>query len=563
VKQFNSAYELVADGYWARPEFVGIPYSDGAEVESRLESALGSAGDLSCLSDELLSACVDWPSSYHLSKSRANALRPFAQLIQGASSILEIGAGCGAVTRFLGETGASVVAVEGSRQRAKLVRLRTRDLTNVSVVAEEALMFTADRQFDLVTLVGVLEYAACFIHEPDAAVKLLQHAHKLVRPGGALLLAIENKYGLKYFAGYPEDHLGVPMAGIEDRYRSGGVRTFGLDELRQMLRRVGFSCSEFFGAFPDYKFTKSVVRQRAWDHPFFDAGNLVAQASEQDPQRPASLYFNQGRVWGHLGSSGAAMNLANSFLILARPDARSPTVDSTWIGWSFNTTRKSEFCVETSFCESDDGGVTVRKARMSGGPGVVESEGVAHVIVESAPYLKGDLLFSRWEQILSASDWRIADMVAPIANYLSSLRVIGSEPERPGSDGLLAATTNLPGAMLDMIPRNIVIGESGVLAGIDQEWAILGREISIGYLLFRALVDQLTLCPWIRAASDMSGRRRLDLIVALMNSGGLQISEMDIFEFSRDEALLRSRVSGLPLQSMDMEPWLRAELQGS
>ncbi len=466
------------------------------------------------------------------------------------------------MTRFLGETGASVVAVEGSRQRAKLVRLRTRDLTNVSVVAEEALLFTADRQFDLVTLVGVLEYAACFIHQPDAAVKLLQHAQKLLRPGGALLLAIENKYGLKYFAGYSEDHLGVPMAGIENRYRSGGVRTFGLDELRVMLRRAGFSCSEFFGAFPDYKFTKTVVRQRAWDHLCFDAGNLVAQASEQDPQRPASLCFNQGRVWGHLGSSGAAMNLANSFLVLARPDACSPTVDSSQIGWSFNTTRKSEFCVETSFCESENGGVTVRKARMSGGPAVVEREGVAHMLVESAPYLKGDLLFSRWEQILSASDWRIADMAAPIANYLSSLLMIGSESKHPGSDRLVASNTNLPGTMLDAIPRNIVMGESGDLALIDQEWASFDREISIGYVLFRALIDQLTLCPWIRAASDMAGRRRLDFIVALMNSGGLQIAEIDILAFSRDEALLRSRVSGLPLQSMDMESWLRAELQG-
>jgi hypothetical protein len=90
-----------AKGIWHRQDFNGITYSDGDEVERRLLDIINNASDLSVLSDELKPHCTDWPSLYHLSSSRANILRPFEDDLIG--DVLEIGAGCGAITRYLGE----------------------------------------------------------------------------------------------------------------------------------------------------------------------------------------------------------------------------------------------------------------------------------------------------------------------------------------------------------------------------------------------------------------------------------------------------------------------------
>jgi cyclopropane fatty-acyl-phospholipid synthase-like methyltransferase len=87
-------------------------------------------------------------------------LRPFAHLLQG--DVLEIGAGCGAISRFLGENGGNILALEGSQRRASIAASRTRDLDNVQVVAERFDRFTPGRQFDAITLIGVLEYATMF-----------------------------------------------------------------------------------------------------------------------------------------------------------------------------------------------------------------------------------------------------------------------------------------------------------------------------------------------------------------------------------------------------------------
>src|ERR1035441_1782888 len=90
-------------GLYRREDYVPIPYSDGFEVEQRLYDVVRSAGDRSSLSVELSAAICDWPSEYHLSRSRHCLLRPLA--IQPGDNVLELGCGCGAITRYLGEIG--------------------------------------------------------------------------------------------------------------------------------------------------------------------------------------------------------------------------------------------------------------------------------------------------------------------------------------------------------------------------------------------------------------------------------------------------------------------------
>ncbi len=114
--------------------YVDIPYNAGDETGSVLSDwhSINQVSDITVFSPELRQHCTDWPSLYHLSGTRANILRPFAAALTG--EILEIGAGCGAITRYLGELGANVLALEGSSRRAAIARSRTRDLENVTVL---------------------------------------------------------------------------------------------------------------------------------------------------------------------------------------------------------------------------------------------------------------------------------------------------------------------------------------------------------------------------------------------------------------------------------------------
>ena len=104
---------------------VAHDYTDGTAAEAYILDAIQTCRDVSSGSDELVQRIRDWPSEYHFSASRPTLLAPFD--LQGLS-VLEVGCGCGALTRYLGESGARVVALEGSLDRARITAARCRGL---------------------------------------------------------------------------------------------------------------------------------------------------------------------------------------------------------------------------------------------------------------------------------------------------------------------------------------------------------------------------------------------------------------------------------------------------
>ena len=79
---------------------VTFDYSDGEDSEFKLKQILSNAKNLASDSSELEEHISDWPSEYHLSSIRANLLRCLD--LSGVKRVLELGCGCGSITRYLG-----------------------------------------------------------------------------------------------------------------------------------------------------------------------------------------------------------------------------------------------------------------------------------------------------------------------------------------------------------------------------------------------------------------------------------------------------------------------------
>src|SRR5690348_6825024 len=120
---YPSSFKRDSAGVWVSEKVESLMYSDGYEIETRMLRQIRGAQDVSALSQELRGFTVDWPTTYHFSPRRSNLLRPF--LISPDVTVLEVGAGCGAITRYLGEAGARVVAVEGTYRRAAIAAARS------------------------------------------------------------------------------------------------------------------------------------------------------------------------------------------------------------------------------------------------------------------------------------------------------------------------------------------------------------------------------------------------------------------------------------------------------
>ena len=86
----NLAYNYDPDSnLWSSAEPRAFSYSDGDEIEARIFEIVSNASDRSSISQELESKAFDWASRYHLSRARANLLRPLHELLK--DGVLELG----------------------------------------------------------------------------------------------------------------------------------------------------------------------------------------------------------------------------------------------------------------------------------------------------------------------------------------------------------------------------------------------------------------------------------------------------------------------------------------
>lgn len=541
---------------WSRQGYTGIAYSDGDEVEQRIASIIDIATDLSVLSTELRQHCTDWPSLYHLSGTRANILRPFEDELRG--DILEIGAGCGAITRYLGECGGNILALEGSPRRAAIARARTHDIQNVTVVSDRFDLFSVDRKFDAITLIGVLEYANLFTPGESPALNMLERVRALLKPEGKLFIAIENQLGLKYFAGAPEDHLGQPMYGIEGRYHKDQPQTFGRKILTDLLKQAGFANCDFLAPFPDYKLPVSIVTENGFEAKRFDAGALAWQSVHRDPQLPPILAFSPELVWPTIVQNGLTLDLANSFLIVASNN-KHLNLELSSLAWHFTTERLREFCKVTHFIQTEAEKIEVQYKSLI--PALLIRPVIGKLlkfdIPDRASYVYGTPLSQKFIQIVTREGWSIKELCGYLRKYLDIVANITGVQWQIGETSEI--TTEFPGSAFDCILQNIIIDNDGVACFIDREWES-NEPVQIGFLVFRSLVTLFQHVTKFGQPTDEFEKTYAGLIHAIMSGLGWLFHKEVITTYTNLEVAIQAEVSGCVINPHDMTDWLKGPI---
>ncbi len=511
-----------------------MDYSDGASLEERLLALVGGAADRSLHSAELAAAIEDWPTRCHLDAGRANLLRPLAARLTGRT--LEIGAGCGVLTRYLGELGGPVVAVEGSRLRARIAAARCLDLPNVAVVHDVAEHFEADTPFSTVTLVGVLEWATRFGAGTDGARRLLDRLAGLLAPDGTLIVAIENQLGLKYLAGWPEDHLGEAMIGVNDTYRAGEPRTYGLGELTALIASVGLAHQAVFAPLPDYKFPRVVVSPRGLADARWapSLAGLVSGTPTSDQQSPVWPAFSLERSLALAARNGVLAGVANSFLVVA---SRTPLVDgddADVLTWHFSGGRRPAFQVETRF-RGTPTGVAIERVAMA--PAAMPpSDAPIRQAPAADTFIEGQLWIERLGAIVNRPGWTMAEVAAWSAPWCRALRVEAALPDE-------SLTAVLPARLLDATPFNLA-GPDNRLRFFDLEWQP-AWPVEYGFVVFRGLFWSLARLRSV-ATGPLTGQTTVRAVTMdVLHAAGLHVSDADAERYLDLEAALQEQTSGV------------------
>lgn len=344
-----------------------IDYSDG-NVEKDIVNILKNTKNLSS-DNSIASDQYDlWPIKYHLTSLRSNILRHLD--FQGMD-VLELGAGMGAVSRFIAENANHLTIVEGSEQRFEAASLRLGDLSNWDGVVSNYINFQTDKKYDVVCLIGVLEYAGRYIKTENPFQTALKHAKSFLKSNGVIVIALENKNGIKYFNGISEDHFAKPYFGVCGYQVKRDIETFSLYEMKKKLNNVGLINITTHFPWPDYKLPRVMITETMNNMDQQISANVASTTKFEDYQNKFEPLYPNWLALDSLAKSNMLDQMSNSFLFLACESTESEIkkkllskelVDNE-IGWMYSDGRK--FNVQTTFLKKNDC-MTVRKEFCAG-----------------------------------------------------------------------------------------------------------------------------------------------------------------------------------------------------
>jgi len=315
----------------------------------------------------------EWELFYHLSPLRRNLLSWVNWKRQGMR-VLELGAGCGAMTLyFAGLNNVSgIVAVEKNERRVDLIEKRCGQTDKVEVVHGDITEYASEEKFDVVALIGVLEYAGMSLTAEKPYLHMLAHASSFLDDDGVLVLAIENQLGYKYLAGIYEDHYGWPYEGLANYPHDRGIRTFDKATVEGMLRNVGLPLQHWCYPCPDYKLPKTILFDSSFSDSGFDWLPLVDFPTRNYAHRENAALFAEKELLKSMSKNVDISFLMNSFLVFAARESPPPMQDDGLLAVKLNSARDPKYRTTKRFRRTGPHKilVEVQKSGLTQGPDV-------------------------------------------------------------------------------------------------------------------------------------------------------------------------------------------------
>lgn len=314
-----------------------------AQPEDEKIRALADAGYDSSRGEE-----NSWPVLYHLSGLRANLTEWLP--IGKDETVLEFGADSGQLTGGFLPKARQVVCVEESVSRSRILAVRYAEASNLSVYAGEPWerLKALNQTYDWIVATGILAQAGQYFRGEHPQAEAIQNLKKYLKPGGHLVLAADNRYGLKYWAGAMEPHTGRYFDSLE-----GNGTTFSRQELERILEESGCEDAVFYYPYPERWFPMAVYS----DEWLPKAGELSQNLRNFEGER--LVLFNEEKVYDRLIADGRFPEFSNTYLIVV-----GPRPEEQLIYTKYSNDRAERFRIRTDIVKGPQG-KAVRKVPVS------------------------------------------------------------------------------------------------------------------------------------------------------------------------------------------------------
>ena len=334
----------------------------------------------------------------------------------------------------------------------------------------ESQAYDNKERYGSIVCIAYLEQAK----DPAACLKAIKI---MLKPGGRLLLGMNNRLGLRYFCGDTDPYTGCAFDGVEgyiqedDTRRSRG-RCYSRSELKKMLEKAGLGRNRFYSVLPGLDEANLIYAEGYV--PNEDLSNRVFPSYNT----PQSVFMKEEGLYPALIDEGIFHSMANAYLIECSLEGELSDILQV-------TSSLARGRDDAMYTVIKEGGIVEKLAAWPEGDAklqrmerhdrdlrlhgirVVDSEirGKAYVM----PYIKAETTQTYLKRLLHEDSGRFLDEMDRFRET-----VLKSSETRMLSDGTEVFTSGY----FDLVPLNSFVVE-GEFVFFDQEFCIEDLPVKV------------------------------------------------------------------------------------
>lgn len=184
-------------------------------------------------------------------------------------------------------------------------------------------------------------------------LKFFEEIKKHLKPKGHVILAVDNRFGLTFFAGSKERLTGKYFEGLEGYGHSEGICTFSKDAVLTMAKEAGFVVAKTYYPYPNFRYMTAMYTDEHLPSP----GELNTNLCNFEEER--AVLFNEAAVFDELIKEGKFQEFSNSYLFDLILEEQEKDEELLFLKYSVE--RDEKYRIRTEIVRKSDGTKVVRK----------------------------------------------------------------------------------------------------------------------------------------------------------------------------------------------------------
>ena len=179
------------------------------------------------------------------------------------------------------------------------------DLKQVSVNE-----FEINENYDYIVLIGTYEYSPILVKSKNPYVEFLKILKNHLKPNGKIIIAIDNRIGIKYFVGAKSDYYSRIFEGLESKIDITKPNLLLKHELIKFIKEAEFCDYKFYYPLPDYTNTNIIFTDK-----FLPKSNYSKILYPLNYEIGSNILYNEINVMKQICDIKEFENFTNSYFI--------------------------------------------------------------------------------------------------------------------------------------------------------------------------------------------------------------------------------------------------------